>query len=370
MNSSIVENSWCAEDPQIWIKMHSEAKTRLTSSKAALSVLSANQSASNLYRVFREFHTLKSVAGFMQLDVAVHLAHDAEDVLEQARQGNIELTHDLLQVLADSLQAIEQCFDAAADSPRPLVETNEEETCLSVDPRELLKLIRCIDTFSAFIDPAELADTVDIEGQRVIEFIDGILDEMRALACRLQQVSLDETLQQSARVAKSLSIHLHRPIDIEIVDDDVKINPRTLNALRECLLHLVRNAVDHGIEDPKQRQLACKPACGTLVIKVVRCGEYVEVSVADDGSGIDVTRVANRAAELGLPLPQLNTEDLLRVMCTGGFSTRKDLTELSGRGVGLDVVENLLRSFGGQLSLESEVNKGSRFIIRFRDTIL
>ncbi|MFT5527967.1 MAG: two-component system chemotaxis sensor kinase CheA, partial [Pirellulaceae bacterium] len=105
MNSTTIENNWGAVDPQILEKMHSEAKTRLTSAAAAMVVFTANRSHSNVHRVFREFHTLKSVAGFMQLDVAVRLAHDAEDVLEQVRRGNIEATDDLLQVLQDYLQA-------------------------------------------------------------------------------------------------------------------------------------------------------------------------------------------------------------------------------------------------------------------------
>ncbi|MFT5523655.1 MAG: two-component system chemotaxis sensor kinase CheA, partial [Pirellulaceae bacterium] len=243
-------------------------------------------------------------------------------------------------------------------------------TFLSVDPRELLKLIRCIDTLSAFVDPVELAKTVDIDGQRVIEFIDGILQEMRGLASRLQQVELNDTLHQTARVAKSLSTHLGRPVDIEIVDDDVRVNPRTLNSLRECLIHLVRNAVDHGLEDPQERRAKQKSPRGKLVVQAERRGEYVDVSVSDDGSGIDVAAVAARAASLGCAVAYESPSDILQLLCIVGFSTRTDLTELSGRGVGLDVVASRMRSFGGTLMLDFTPGAGSRFTIRFHDAIL
>jgi len=145
-----------------------------------------------------------------------------------------------------------------------------------------------------------------------------------------------------------------------------------VDRMLEPLLHLVRNAVSHGIERPSERTAVGKPAEGTLTLRATASGDRIHIVVEDDGAGIDVAAVARRARERGLLADDapLTDEHLLDVLCAAGFSTRDEADRTSGRGVGMDVVRSAVRALSGDLRVESEPGRGTSFTIELPLTLM
>ncbi|MES2692115.1 MAG: chemotaxis protein CheW, partial [Verrucomicrobiota bacterium] len=152
--------------------------------------------------------------------------------------------------------------------------------------------------------------------------------------------------------------------------EETEIDKYLVERLKEPLLHLVRNAVSHGIEPPAERVAAGKPADATLTLRAFSSGQNVIIEIRDDGRGIDSQKIAARAAKLGLAVPDSPTEaDILAILCQPGFSTRDEADLAAGRGVGMSVVHTTLRELGGLLSFESTVGAGTQFRLRLPLTL-
>jgi chemotaxis protein histidine kinase CheA/CheY-like chemotaxis protein len=183
----------------------------------------------------------------------------------------------------------------------------------------------------------------------------------------LQIAPLKSTLRSLARSARELARRLGRQIEVELEGEETRLDRRIARELDGALRHLVANAVDHGIESPEERRKAGKPAAGRLRISAAAGGRGVELTIADDGRGIDATQVAQRAVEGGfLPraaLASMSEPDALRLVFLPGFSTRDIASEVSGRGVGLDAVEAAVAHLGGEVRIASTVGGGSRIVL-------
>jgi two-component system, chemotaxis family, sensor kinase CheA len=205
----------------------------------------------------------------------------------------------------------------------------------------------------------------DLEGgqRRLLRAADEQLD--RLLALQLQP--LRGSLLAVARYARELGRSLKREIEVEVQGEDTRLDRRIARQLQEALLHLVRNAVDHGIESPEVREARGKPRVGRIRLSAGAAGARVRLEVADDGGGIDGNRVRQRAVELGLldgaAAAALQGEPLLRLLFAPGFSTRRKVSETSGRGVGLDVVAAAVTRVGGEVLLTSELRRGTSVVL-------
>jgi chemotaxis protein histidine kinase CheA/CheY-like chemotaxis protein len=202
---------------------------------------------------------------------------------------------------------------------------------------------------------------VEIEGsqRRLIRSADEQLEKMLAL----QLQPLRGSLLSLARYARELARSLYREVEVEIVGEETRLDRRIARELDEALLHLVRNAVDHGIEPPDVRLARGKPRAGRIRIEASAEGARVRLKIEDDGFGIDIERVRRQAVKAGLidaaAAPGMSKADALRLLFTPGFSTRKDVSEISGRGVGLDVVAALVNRLGGEVFLEAFEGQGT-----------
>ena len=157
-----------------------------------------------------------------------------------------------------------------------------------------------------------------------------------------------------------------KQVALQIEGDAVMMDADVLTRLTEPLLHLLRNAVDHGIEMPDERQAQGKTQHGTVTVAFKRVGQEVEIVVLDDGRGLDLTRIEEKALSFGLVMPgtQLSESELRRMILRPGFSTRDKVTEVSGRGVGLDVVNDRISALKGRLRIDSTAGVGSRFTLQ------
>ena len=194
---------------------------------------------------------------------------------------------------------------------------------------------------------------------------DGLVD--------MRLVPFEVASQRLRRAVDALSRKLEKPVDLEIVGEDVRIDRSLLERLMDPLLHMDRNAIDHGLESPEARRAAGKPATGRLWVKVERQASRLAIVIEDDGSGLDPRRLKQVAIERGLLTPleavRLADAEALVLITLPGFSTVVETTEVSGRGVGMDVVRSAVEAVGGRLSIEGRRGLGARFELVLPPTV-
>ena len=182
----------------------------------------------------------------------------------------------------------------------------------------------------------------------------------------LRMVSLGPTLQRAARAGRAAARAMSKEIEFDIIGADLRLDKLLCDAIADPLVHLVRNAVDHGIEEPEARITAGKAARGKVTIEAVRIGTRTRLRVIDDGRGIDPPTISQAALRLGITegSPDLDMYSSLRLIFRPGFSTLLTASSLSGRGVGLDIVETAVEQVGGEVRVSTEPGKNSIFEIR------
>jgi two-component system, chemotaxis family, sensor kinase CheA len=206
---------------------------------------------------------------------------------------------------------------------------------------------------------------VELEGgqRRLIRSAEEQLEKMLAL----QLQPMRGFLLSFARYARELARSLNLEVEVDLEGEDTRLDRRIARELEEALVHLVRNAVDHGIEPPEVRQAMGKPRAGRIRIKALADGPKVRLVISDDGGGIDIPRVLQKAVDVGLVdagvAAGMGKKEALRLLFAPGFSTRKQVSEISGRGVGLDVVANAVARVGGEVFVDTEPRKGTTFTV-------
>lgn len=208
------------------------------------------------------------------------------------------------------------------------------------------------------------ADPALVElGERIARLVSAMQTEV--LAARMTPVG--EVFERFPRLARDLSRDLGKRIRFDMEGEEIELDRSILDEIGDPLLHLIRNAADHGIEPPDQRTSAGKPAEGRILLSATRERNTVALRVVDDGRGIDRARILEKARREGLASSDVDTltDDLLvRVLARPGFSTAASVSGVSGRGVGVDVAMTRVRALGGTLEVRSELGRGSTFLIR------
>ena len=214
----------------------------------------------------------------------------------------------------------------------------------------------------------QAVQTKDFSGlEETAYFIERLVSSLQDEALKMRLLPISYILDHFPRIVRDLAREENKEVDLEIIGSEIELDRVVLDEISDPLIHLIRNAVDHGIEKPEERVKLGKPRKGKITIKVVRERGHIVIEISDDGRGIDFNKVSKYALEKGIISPQemvsLDSQQILDILTHPGFSTRKKVTEVSGRGVGLDVVRNKLDTLGGRLDLETEVNKGTKFIL-------
>jgi two-component system chemotaxis sensor kinase CheA len=170
------------------------------------------------------------------------------------------------------------------------------------------------------------------------------------------------------RLLRDLSRKQGKEILFQVEGKAIELDRGILEEISEPLVHILRNAVDHGMETPEQRIAAGKPGLGTIRIVVTRDKDYVNIVVADDGRGMDPGRFADKAVEKGMLSREqanaLTRHEAFMLVCAPGFSTAETVSDISGRGVGMDAARVAVQALGGVLAIESDTGRGSRFLLR------
>lgn len=217
------------------------------------------------------------------------------------------------------------------------------------------------------------------EGNPDLDFVQSsqrltlIASEMQESVMKTRMQPIDHIWAKMPRVVRDLASSCHRKVQLVMVGGDTELDRSLLEAIKDPLTHMVRNAVDHGIESPEDRIAAGKPEKGTLTLSAYHAGGQVVVDVIDDGAGINADKVRAKAAERGLrtanELADMSDAEVCQLLFLPGFSTAEKVTNVSGRGVGMDVVRTSIEGVGGTVDVESQFGRGTTWRMRIPLTL-
>ena len=313
--------------------------------------------------------------GSVRFEFLVEGAFDDVDPAEWAEQG---LT----------MQGVDVVPRAEGSTPSPGVSTGTPTSTLltpshfvRVDLARLDDLMRMIGDL--VITRARLGDTlarlerhVPAAQWRAVQdnslAIERQLRDLREGVMRVRLVPVGEIFRRMPFVVRDLARESGKNVHLEIRGQDTEIDKFLIERMLDPVLHLVRNAVSHGIESPPERLAVGKPEAATITLSAASVGDVVIIEVADDGRGVDAGAVMARARRLGLPVPDgpLTPDTLLDILCAPGFSTRDEVDRASGRGVGMAVVQTTIQELGGRLSLDTAPGQGTRFVLELPVTLV
>lgn len=198
-----------------------------------------------------------------------------------------------------------------------------------------------------------------------------ITGELQEGVMKIRMVPINQIFSRFPRVVRDLQKDLNKKINLVIEGEDTELDKSVVEDLLDPIMHCVRNSVDHGIEMPDVRVAAGKPEIGTVLLKASNEGNMIVIEVRDDGAGIDVDKVRQKAIQKGLIHPDkvITDQDAYQLIMQPGFSTSDKITNISGRGVGLDVVKTMINNLKGSISVQSAKGKGTAFIIKIPLTL-
>lgn len=365
--------------------------------------------------VFRFVHTVKGNCGFFDFPRLAALSHAAEDALADLRAGRREASAALVSAvlaiidrIAAMVDAIEAGQDFGADDDAALIAAlgaEDTESDFAHDPAPLLpeqmlaKRGEPAPTFAAprtIRLPVELLDRVmsgvsdmvlarndlahrlraagtqpTIDGP--FERLTAILSDVRDAITRMRMQRIETLFGALPRLVRDLSAELGKQVMVDCDGGDVELDREMLETIRDPLTHLIRNAIDHGIETPSERLAAGKREIGLLSIAARQSGNTISIVISDDGRGLDEERIAAKALATGLITEAeragLTRDKLLDLIFEPGFSTAETVSNVSGRGVGLDVVRQNLEKVGGSIAVRSHPGEATLFRLQIPLTL-
>lgn len=216
-------------------------------------------------------------------------------------------------------------------------------------------------------------DRGDSLARDMVQRLDMVTSELQETIMQTRMQPIGNVLAKLPRIVRDLSNSLGKEIQIIMQGNEVELDKTILEALNDPLVHIIRNSCDHGVEAPEVREAAGKPRTGTITLQAYHEGGQIIIDIADDGQGIDPATVRHKALERGLrsemELAQLSDREVLSLVMLPGFSTAKKVSEVSGRGVGMDVVRHAIENLGGNLELESFPGTGTTLHLRLPLTL-
>ncbi|MDL4840083.1 chemotaxis protein CheA [Aquibacillus rhizosphaerae] len=211
------------------------------------------------------------------------------------------------------------------------------------------------------------------ELQETVERMTRISGDLQTIILNMRMVPIEQVFNRFPRMVRQLAKDLGKQINLEVIGADTELDRTVIDEIGDPLVHLIRNALDHGVESPDKRLEKGKPAEGNLQLKAYHSGNHVFIEISDDGAGINRDKVTNKAISNGVITNEqaevLTDSQVFQLIMESGFSTADTISDVSGRGVGLDVVKNTIESLGGSITIESEAGKGSVFSIQLPLTL-
>jgi two-component system, chemotaxis family, sensor kinase CheA len=208
---------------------------------------------------------------------------------------------------------------------------------------------------------------------RLAKRINFVTSELQMQVLKMRMIPVEKVFKKFPRIVRNLSRELGKQVDLQIIGEETELDRSVVDEIGDPLIHLIRNALDHGLELPAERVEAGKNSTGTVVLSANHEGNHIIISIKDDGKGIDADRISRKAIEKGLisedQVATMSQKEILDLIFLPGFSTKEKATDLSGRGVGMDVVKTNIKKLNGMIEIKTELGKGSEFILKLPLTL-
>jgi len=388
--------------------------------------------AALLASIFRTIHTVKGTCGFLGFSTLEKITHQAETLLSQLRDGHRELNPPLISLILETVDATRKVLAAIeatgkegpdlfedlterlrlkAQSPATFADRSgpdipagataqRPELHAASVPVEYRKSEEDAVKSSAVADAnirvgvglldklMDLVSELVLTRNQILQFnaeredpaLNATSQQLNLITSELQEGVMKTRMQpiatvwnQLPRVVRDMAVSLGKQIELEMDGADTELDRTVIEAIKDPMVHLVRNACDHGIELPDVRARAGKPPQGKLTLRALHEGGQVNIEISDDGAGIDVARVRQKAIERRILTPEraekLSDREVLNLIFMPGFSLAKAVTNLSGRGVGMDVVKSHIEKIGGVVDLFSRPGEGTTVKIKIPLTL-
>ena len=206
-----------------------------------------------------------------------------------------------------------------------------------------------------------------------IEYLERITTNLHESVMKVRMVPIESVVNRFPRMIRDLSKKLDKKMELYMTGEETELDRTVIDEIGDPLMHLLRNSADHGLESAEKRRELGKPECGSIYLNAYQDGNNVVIEVRDDGAGIDVDKVRNKAIEKGTLTPEqaesMEDKDIIALLFQPSFSTAEAITDVSGRGVGLDVVKSKIEGLGGDIEVSTKKNEGSTFTIRLPLTL-
>jgi len=380
-----------------------------------------------LTSIFRTIHTIKGTCGFLAFSTLEKITHQAESLLSRLRDGQCELDSHIVSLILETVDATrkvlasieasseegpEQFGDLterlraavnavdgkqSSPSPQPLAESGSAKSAPKTENSE--SFTGAAEAARAESDSTKSSAIADANIRVGVGLLDNLMDLVGELVLARNQIlqfnseredpALNATAQRLnlitselqegvmktrmqpigmiwnklPRVVRDMAQALGKQIELEMDGAETELDRTIIEAIKDPLVHLVRNSCDHGIESPEARSSAGKPAGGKLLLRAYHEGGQVNIEISDDGAGIDVESVRRKAIEKGMLRPEqaekLSDRETLNLIFQPGFSTAQKITTVSGRGVGMDVVKSHIEKIGGVVDIASQPGQGT-----------
>lgn len=454
------------QDRELYTDFISESTAHLQAIEIKIVDLEASPGDREIINaIFRGFHTIKGVSGFLNLKDVNRLSHCTETLLDLCRQGKVPISSALVDVVFEAVDAIREMVRdvsekiaagarerlprdnrgiiarveglqenqrQAADPPpppppllgdilveqgkisrqdldaaiarqsetpgrRPIGEVLVQEG--KITPKDVAQALR-VQKGSASVaqdvrvDVAKLDGLVDMVGELVIAQalvsndpdvkaienprfgrnlaqLSRITSDLQKVGLAMRMVPVRSTFQKMSRLVRDLAKKSGKEVALRMEGEETEIDRNMVEEIHDPLVHMIRNSVDHGIERADLRAACGKPPCGTVTLRAFHQGGHVVLAVGDDGGGIDPARVVAKARERGLVAVDavLSEQEIFGLLFEPGFSTAEKVTDISGRGVGMDVVRKNVENLRGTIEITSRPGQGSTFSIRIPLTV-
>lgn len=434
-----------AGDPELLGDFILESREYLSSIELQLLTLEQDPAnAEAIHSIFRGFHTIKGLAGFLELGMVQEVAHEVESLLDMARDGRLTITATVIDCvlaskdyLAAWMSELEQLLESgqqpamtanlplletirrlaakqdAAPEPRADFEAGEEPgTGLSSDLIELAKHAsegagpspreghpaaksepkaenKLVESRLIKVDTTKLDFLVDMVGEMVIaqslvqhdpdlsaqsrpklarnlSQLARITEEVQKTAMSMRMVPVGQLFQKMGRLVRDLSKKQGKQVELELVGEDTELDRNIVEELSDPLMHMVRNGIDHGIETPAERVAAGKNPAARLTLSAGHQAGHITIQVAEDGRGLDRARIVAKAIKNGLIATGegMSDHEVNNLIFSPGFSTAAQVTDVSGRGVGMDVVKRHVQKLRGRIDIETKPGFGTTFLMK------
>ena len=413
-----------AQDPELVQDFLVEAREHLAKIEACLLEIEQGvHTQETLHAAFRSFHTIKGLAGFLDYSVMQRVAHETETLLDLARNGRLVMRPAAVDVVLAAGDYLRSWLDAieAAAAGRPAAPPPDPEALIAriqaaaageageaeesgaaaqpaeAPPREPAQADAAepgkprpqADAALVKIDTAKLEYLVDMVGelviaqtmlrhnpdfaqvksprlQRDIAHLSRVTGEVQKTAMAMRMVPIGQLFRRMTRLVRDLARKSGKLAELELHGEDVELDRTIVEELHDPLVHMLRNSMDHGLEPPGEREAKGKPPAGRIRLAASHQAGMIVIEISDDGRGLNRERIFRKAVERGLVSAdaKLSDTEVFHLIFEPGFSTAEQVTDVSGRGVGMDVVRKHINKLRGRIEIVSSSGAGTTFLLK------